>query len=89
MSRESLVFFIGFLIFLVPFLGFPDQYKRYFLIGAGVILMLIGFSLRRAAFFRSIQKDGGERRSEAFTESVRPTKIEPIEPTSHNTSAHI
>lgn len=69
MSRESLVFVLGFIIFLMPFLGIPRDSKEYFYGGAGIFLMLIGFALRRSAFFRSITEEGGDRASSAFAES--------------------
>jgi len=71
MSRESLVFIFGFLVFLVPFLGIPRDSKELFYAIAGILLMLIGFALRRAAFLRSIEQEGGERASTAFSESSR------------------
>jgi hypothetical protein len=70
MSRESFVFIIGIIIFLTPFLGFPREYRDGVVIAAGVLLMVVGYSLRRAAFLRSISDEHGERRADAFTESV-------------------
>lgn len=70
MSRESLVFIFGFLVFVVPFLGLPRDYKDIFLYIVGVFLMLIGFILRRAAYLRSIERESGERHADAFAESV-------------------
>jgi len=69
MSKESFVFILGFLVFLVTFLGIPQDWKRIFFIASGVMLMILGFMLRRAAFFRSIEKDGGGHESDVFAES--------------------
>jgi hypothetical protein len=69
MSRESLVFILGVLIFVTPFLGLPSEWKSYVFIACGVMLMILGFLLRRAAFFRSIETPSGERHAEAFAES--------------------
>lgn len=75
MSKESLVFIVGVIVFLLPFLGVPSSWKEYVFIVCGVVLMIAGFLLRRAAFLRSIEKDSGERQAEAFAESVeRNTK---------------
>lgn len=70
MSRESVVFVIGILVIIVPHLGVPEQWKLYGLTGAGVILMIIGYSLRRAAYLRSIEHKEGERRADSFVEHV-------------------
>jgi len=79
MSRESFVFTIGIIIFLTPFLGFPGEYREGIVIAAGVFLMVVGYSLRRSAFLRSISDEHGERRADAFTESVsvrEPREVE-------------
>lgn len=70
MSRESLVFVIGFIVFLTPFLGVPREWKEYIFISSGFLLMVVGYLLRRGAFMRSIDMGKGERRSDAFVESV-------------------
>lgn len=69
MSKETLVFVIGILVFFVPFVGVPTEWKEWFLMGAGVVLMAVGYSLRRKAFFQSLEHDGGERRADVFVES--------------------
>jgi len=74
MTRESLVFSIGVIVFLTPFLGVPQGWKEYVFIACGVILMIIGFMLRRTAFFRSIEHEQGEHRSDAFSESVETVR---------------
>lgn len=70
MSRESFVFLLGFVVFFVPYLGIPREWKEWILIGVGVLLMFVGYKLRRAAFLRSIMHESGEHRSEAFVEQV-------------------
>ncbi len=72
MSRESFVFFLGFVVFFTSFLGIPREWKEYVSIGAGIILMMVGFHLRRTAFLRSLDDGSGEKRSEVFVESARP-----------------
>lgn len=71
MSRESFVFTLGFLVFFTPFLGLPTDYKEWIFIILGVLLMTVGYSLRRTAFLRSIEHKSGERRSDAFVESKK------------------
>lgn len=71
MSRESFVFLIGFIVFFTPFLGIPRDWKEWVSIGAGVIIMFLGYKLRRAAFLRSIMHESGEHRSDVFVEHKR------------------
>ncbi len=85
MTRESFVFFAGFIVFLVPYLGLSKEWRQWLLVAVGALLMFIGYSLRRSAFLRSITEENGERRSDAFVEQVTPslttTKEEHIENT--------
>ncbi len=69
MSKESFVFVIGVLVFFVPFLGVPREYKEVILIASGILLMGIGYRLRRIAFLRSLEHESGERRGDTFVES--------------------
>jgi hypothetical protein len=73
MSRESVIFVIGILVIIVPHLGIPADWKLYCLTGMGVLLMIIGYSLRRAAYLRSIEHKEGERRADSFVEHVHPS----------------
>lgn len=79
MSRESLVIFAGLLVFFVPSIGVPEEWKTYILMGCGVLLMLIGYLLRRAAYYRSLDQGNGERAADSFVESRKRTeKIEDL-----------
>ncbi|HEX8994061.1 MAG TPA: hypothetical protein VF803_02305 [Candidatus Paceibacterota bacterium] len=49
MSKETTVIVLGFLIALMPLLGFPSAWRAGFIMVCGVILMFIGFSLRSRA----------------------------------------
>lgn len=73
MTKESLVFIIGLLVLMVPKLGIPTEWKEYFLIGTGVLLMLIGYILRRTAYIRSIENEKGERTTDSYVESTPET----------------
>lgn len=75
MSRESIVFILGFIVFLTTFLGIPSGWKEYIFIGCGVLLMILGYSLRRTAFLRSIDMGNGERRSDSFVESIHSSEM--------------
>jgi hypothetical protein len=69
MSRESFVFVLGLIVFLTSFLGVLWSTKKIVFIICGAVLMVVGYSLRRAAFLRSIDTGAGERASDAFVES--------------------
>jgi len=70
MSRESIVFTLGILYLVIPNLGIPDIWKLYFYISSGVVLVFVGYSLRRSAYLRSIQKENGERSTDSFVEHI-------------------
>lgn len=86
MSKETLVFVLGILVFFTSFLGLPTEYKEWILIATGIILMIVGYRLRRNAFLKSLEQAGGERRADAFVESGLMQR-EPI-PT-HKDSEHV
>lgn len=50
-------------------MGFPHEYKDWFLIVIGILLMITGYKLRRFAFLRSLEDEKGERKADVFTES--------------------
>lgn len=68
MSRESIVFALGIIIFLMPHLGVPEDWKVYFYTVAGLVLLITGYSLRRSAYLRSIEKENGEHDGDSFAE---------------------
>ncbi len=70
MSKESLVFFVGLVVFVTSFLGIPNDWKEAVFVVTGILLMFVGYLLRRGAFLRSIDVGNGERRSDAFEESI-------------------
>jgi uncharacterized membrane protein len=74
MSKESLVLLLGVLVLAMPFLGIPRDYKEWLLLAIGVLLILIGYQLRRKRFLASLVKEG-ERKTDAFAESVADTKL--------------
>ncbi len=69
MSKETLVFIIGVLIFFIPFLGVPREWKDWILMGTGVLLVGIGYALRRNAYFQSLGQENGDRQTSMFSES--------------------
>lgn len=71
MSKETLVFILGVVAFFTPFMGVPSEYKKWILIVVGVVLMSIGYVLRREAFLKSFIHESGERRANVFVESAQ------------------
>ena len=69
MSKESIVLLLGIITLFVPSLGIPADWKLYILTGTGALLVIIGYLLRRAAYYRRIDRGNGERGSESFVES--------------------
>lgn len=74
MSKETSVFFIGVIVLLSPFLGIPRTYHEWLSVGCGVVLMVLGYALRRKLFLQSIEQESGERRSDAFVENTFITR---------------
>ena len=72
MTKETLVFSLGIVLTLVPFLGIPEIFKHYAVVGVGVFLILIGYMLRRALYFVNIDHGNGERGDDSFVETTRP-----------------
>lgn len=47
-TRHRLLFLLGLWIVLIPFLGFPTNYKSFFVIVSGLFVALIAFTSARA-----------------------------------------
>jgi hypothetical protein len=61
MTRETLVFLFGIVLAVLPFLGVPELWKQYLVSSIGVILILVGYSLRRSLYLLKIDRGNGER----------------------------
>ncbi len=70
MSRESVVFLLGMILFVLPHLGIPAQWKIYIYTGIAVVFIYCGYSLRRSSYLRSIERTDGERSADSFAEHV-------------------
>lgn len=70
MSKETLVFIFGILLTIVPFLGVPMQWRQYTIFGVGVILILVGYSLRRQVYLSLLDRGNGERGNDSFVETT-------------------
>lgn len=70
MSKETLVFLCGIMLTVLPFLGIPQTWRDYGVFGIGVLLIFIGYAMRRAVYLRSIDRGDGERAGDAFVETT-------------------
>lgn len=68
MSKEVLVFIFGIVIIITPFLGIPRDWQTNIIVSVGVLLVCLGYLLRRAKFLRRIARENGERRADSFVE---------------------
>lgn len=57
---------------LLPSLGIPLVWKQYMSIGLGVLLLLLGYIVRRADYFRTLEDENGLRSEETFVETTAP-----------------
>lgn len=80
MSRESFVLVTGIIVFFLPWLGIPDEWKRYGIAACGAMLFLVGYLLRRAAYLRRIDMGNAERGTDSFVESQPLLEREEYEP---------
>jgi len=69
-SKETLVFLFGIILTVVPFLGVPEIWRQYTILGIGIFLIVIGYALRRKIFLSEIDYGNGERGSDSFIETT-------------------
>lgn len=72
MSKATLVFIVGILLTIVPFLGIPEFWKNTAVTVLGALLLIVGYALRRAQFFAEIDRGNGERGTNSFVETTQP-----------------
>jgi|AntRauTorckE6833_2_1112554.scaffolds.fasta_scaffold23636_3 membrane protein implicated in regulation of membrane protease activity len=70
MTQETLVFILGLILFLTPFLGIPTDWKVYVYVITAVLLLLVGYRLRYARFLRSLENGQGERKLDSYVETT-------------------
>lgn len=70
MTKETLVFFSGILLVIVPFLGIPETWRYGIISFLGVVLVLTGYGLRRRQYLNRIDKGNGERGNDSFVETT-------------------
>ncbi len=69
-SKESLVFLLGLILTVLPFLGIPESWRVGGTALLGIALIFIGYALRRSVYLREIDKGNGERGTNSFVETT-------------------
>ncbi|MBP6881869.1 MAG: hypothetical protein KBB78_01785 [Candidatus Pacebacteria bacterium] len=70
MSKETIVFISGVLLTITPFLGVPESWRTRLVVALGVVLIFLGYALRRTTYLSRIDKGNGERGTNAFVETT-------------------
>lgn len=79
MSKGTLIFIFGIALMLIPSLGIPLLWKQYILSGMGLLLLLIGYMVRREDYFRTLESEGGVHTEETFVETTVPLFSEKVQ----------
>lgn len=72
MTKGTAIFLLGLLIIILPSLGIPAIWKQSILIAVGILLLGIGYTLRRAQYLSTLDHDGSVRTAETFVETTEP-----------------
>lgn len=70
MSKETLVFVIGLLLVITPFLGIPEDWRINIIVFLGAVLIFTGYGLRRGVYLRHTDRGNGERVTDSFVETT-------------------
>jgi len=68
--KETIVFVSGLLLTIIPFTGVPEVWRQNAVLGIGILLVLIGYALRRNVYLREIDHGNGERGTDSFVETT-------------------
>lgn len=68
---------LGLVVLFSPVIGVPALWKHYGLIVIGILLVALGYALRRSAYLRRIDRGNGERGTDSFTES-QPSLLDEV-----------
>lgn len=79
MSKGTIIFFFGIALVLVPFLGIPLEWKQYIFLIMGIFLLSIGYVVRRADYFRTLEGEDGVHTEETFVETTVPLFSEKLQ----------
>ena len=68
--KETTVFVCGLLLTIIPFMGVPEVWRQNAVLGIGILLVLVGYALRRTVYLREIDHGNGERGTDSFVETT-------------------
>lgn len=66
MTLDALIMFAGFLVAVLPFLGFPIQWDNYILVALGAFVIALGIFVRR----RGSQRTAAPKEKEPLVQSA-------------------
>jgi hypothetical protein len=69
-GKESLVFILGMALIVLPFLGIPESWRFIGVSLCGVLLVFVGYALRRAVYLKGLERENGERAANSFVETT-------------------
>ncbi len=72
MTKGTLVFLLGLVTIVLPALGVPLFWKQILFGVMGIILVGIGYSIRRSQYLATLEYDGSVRSAETFVETTEP-----------------
>ncbi len=72
MTKGTAIFLLGLLVIILPALGVPMAWKQIAFALMGIIMLGIGYSLRRAQYLATLEHDGVVRTAETFVETTEP-----------------
>jgi predicted Na+-dependent transporter len=72
MTKGTAIFLLGLLVIILPALGMPMAWKQIAFVVMGVIMLGLGYSLRRAQYLATLEHDGVVRSAETFVETTEP-----------------
>lgn len=70
MTKETFIFLSGIFLTIIPFLGVPLLWRQYAIFGIGILLIFVGYILRREVFLNRIDRGNGERGTDSFVETT-------------------
>lgn len=70
MSKNKIVFTIGFILLLMPFLGFPTSWENFISFAGGLSLIVLSFSVaaKRRAAVRRTKRNRKSDKAEFFVD---------------------
>ncbi len=71
MRKGTLVFVIGIVLVVTPYLGIPSDWKVWCTVVSGALLILTGYGIRREQYLMQIDRGNGTRADDTFVETTQ------------------